>query len=211
MEKIKYQQLNREQEFSERDSFRVERYLQFARHFNPATQVILDVGCNNGMGGAVLKNVNPQYEIDGIDVVEERIKRITPGIYKHVICDSIINSGLPVEKYDAIVAGEFIEHIAPEDIDTCLASLYGALVKNGILLMTTPNPVSFLEILGKRHVKDDPSHLSVMKKEELKRKMLAQGFSQIAIYGSGKATRIFKEKFIFFNVYGSYLITGLKQ
>jgi hypothetical protein len=50
---------NRSQEVSESDSFTADRYRQFYRHLPVHAKTVLDVGCNTGRGGAVLKTCNP--------------------------------------------------------------------------------------------------------------------------------------------------------
>ena len=54
-----YEAINLLQPESEHDPFTVERYHQFFKHFPVVTQTVLDIGCNTGRGGKVLKELNP--------------------------------------------------------------------------------------------------------------------------------------------------------
>ena len=50
---------NRKQAHSEQDSFTIERYNQFASHLPQTCEVVIDVGCGTGRGGAAIKSVRP--------------------------------------------------------------------------------------------------------------------------------------------------------
>ena len=64
---------NRSQCVSETDSFTPDRYRQMQSHFPEGAKKILDVGCNTGRGGIVLKGINAAYELTGLDCVPERL------------------------------------------------------------------------------------------------------------------------------------------
>lgn len=104
---------NRSQRGSETDSFTPERYRQMHAHFPKAAKKILDVGCNTGRGGIVLKGINPEYELTGLDCVPERLAALDKQVYQQTICG--FSTDIPVgnKSFDAIVGGEFIEHVPP--------------------------------------------------------------------------------------------------
>ncbi len=166
---------------------------------------ILDIGCNTGRGGQVLRRSFPQANLIGIDVVENRLKSIPKGLYNSLLSESITSISLPTASLDFILAGEVIEHISPEDLGTTLGELRRVLKPGGKLLMTTPNPDSFLVKAGRDHVFDDPSHLSIMPIEVHKTLLYQNGFKTIRIFGSGKAIKIFPHWFPIMGVFGSYL------
>ena len=58
-------ELNRKQEVSEIDPFTERRYKQFVRHLPPHAHDVLDVGCNTGRGGVVMKTLRPSLRITG--------------------------------------------------------------------------------------------------------------------------------------------------
>ena len=72
---------NRAQFSSEVDDFTEERYAQFFRHLPPDAASVLDVGCNTGRGGAVLKRMAPGLHLDGLDCVPERLDAVQEQIY----------------------------------------------------------------------------------------------------------------------------------
>ncbi|HSU27405.1 MAG TPA: class I SAM-dependent methyltransferase [Chitinophagaceae bacterium] len=211
MSATSYSLLNINQTVAESDPFTVERYLQFIRHFNTGTKTVLDIGCATGRGGAAIRQKCPGVVLHGLDIVEERINKIKQdGIYDELYVASA--TGIPVKEgsFDAVVAGEFIEHISPDDIQIVLTEIHRVLVKGGLLFLTTPNPKSILVRLGRDSVLTDPAHLSILRIRELKEKLQLAGFKNITVRGSGKASRIFGEKFPVMGVYGSYLIFGVK-
>ena len=211
MEKSVYSNLNLHQVAAETDTFTSERYLQFIRHFRSGTRSVLDIGCATGRGGFIIKKNCPGIKLYGLDVVEERIEKIRKeNIYEHLYVASAIQIPCNDNTFDAVVAGEFVEHISPDDFNKVLSELYRVLVKNGKLFLTTPNPKSLLVRLGRNSVLKDPSHLSILTMGELEQKLLLNGFKNIKIKGSGKASRIFGEGFPLMSVYGSYLICSEK-
>ena len=158
-----------------------------------------------------MKEKSNRLVLHGLDVVAERINKVRQkNIYDQLYVASATQIPVPDNRYDAVVAGEFIEHIAPDDLDQVIAELCRVLTSGGMLLLTTPNPLSILVRLGRDAVLKDPSHLSILRIGELKQKMQTAGFKNLVVRGSGKATRVFGEHFPIMSVYGSYLILGEK-
>jgi hypothetical protein len=52
-----YEQANQLQKRSEVNPLTPARYRQFVRHFANRREIVLDVGCNNGRGGIVIKEM----------------------------------------------------------------------------------------------------------------------------------------------------------
>ncbi len=207
---IDYRQINCAQKVSEQDSFTSERYTQFIKYFRPQDTNIIDIGCNTGKGGEILRKENKQINIIGIDIVINRLKQIRTNTYNYILLASATNIPLKSNSYDIIIGGEFIEHISRYDVDIVLKEFFRVLKENGRLILTTPNPDSFLVKMGRDSVLKDPSHLSIMNKNELKSKLISCGFRHTIIKGSGKAIRIFGQNFFIFSIYGSYLIMAEK-
>ncbi len=200
---------NADQVISECDTFTCARYRQFLSHMPAHVARILDVGCNTGRGGIVLKQALSQIELWGLDCVASRVERLDPAVYAKGVCSFSQNLDIETSSIDAIVAGEFIEHVPPEQIDDTLCEFFRVLRLRGRLLMTTPNPRSFWKWKRKSSVILDPSHLTQHYHECLKFRLRTIGFSRIRIYGSGKASLKIGEHFPLF-LYGSYLITADK-
>jgi 2-polyprenyl-3-methyl-5-hydroxy-6-metoxy-1,4-benzoquinol methylase len=197
--------VNKDQIASEIDSFSEERYLLFDRHLDQSCIKILDFGCNTGRGGTVLKKKNNRRIIIGADIVSERLQKV-PADYHQIIDLTKNNLEDVVDNVDAIVAGEVAEHLPFLDLIHYFEIFKKIITKNGLILMTTPNPKSFLVKLGYQAALKDPSHVNIMDKYFFKTLLFKLGFEDVKIYGSGKATRIFGERFPLFGVYGSYLI-----
>ena len=140
----------------------------------------------------------------GLDCVESRLNKLPKTVYSMKICSYSTNISIESNYLDAIVAGEFIEHLYEEDVKQTLFEFYRTLKSKGRLLLTTPNP-NYLRlkltgdsVLGGAHVSQ---HFANSLQEQLK----TIGFSNIKILGSGKMSRLLGENFPFFSLYGSYL------
>lgn len=201
---------NRAQEQSEGDTFTEERYRQMYRQFPPQTVDIMDVGCNTGRGGAILHELNPRLRIVGLDCVSERIARLNPNHY----CDSVLGFSTSIDRpdksFDAIVGGEFIEHVPPIQIEPTLCEFFRILRLRGRLILTTPNPYFLKNRLRGTSVLLEDSHVTQHYPESLRSRMLQIGFSRVKILGSGRLTRYLGARFPLRSAYGSYLITGDK-
>jgi 2-polyprenyl-3-methyl-5-hydroxy-6-metoxy-1,4-benzoquinol methylase len=201
--------LNRDHVISETDTFTERRYRQFVSHFAPNTRTVLDVGCNTGRGGAVMMAIKPGLEITGLDCLPERIEALNRLIYKQAVCAFTENIELPSDSFDAIVAGELIEHVPPDLVFPTLCEFFRLLRLKGRLLMTTPNPqylknrLTGATVLGEKHV-------SQHRPRSLRRRLEDIGFSQIRIKGSGRVSIALGEHFPVLAAYGSYLAEAVK-
>jgi len=203
-----YEAINLLQPKSEYDPFTEERYRQFFRFFPQGSQTVLDIGCNTGRGGKVLKELDSNLRIHGLDAVKDRLDRLPMDVYESGIHGFSTRIPSDDSSYDVIVAGEFIEHIYHVDVDQTLGEIFRVLKLGGRLLLTTPNPEDIKRkwrgksILGGSHVSQHfPDMLAL--------KLRMSGFSRVKIEGSGKVTRYLGSKFPLF-VYGSYLAMGDK-
>lgn len=201
---------NRSQTGSERDDFARERYIQFLSYLpkKPALRIV-DLGGGIGAGGSVLLEGLPNPIIVGVDCVEERVSRMPSSVYSERICAFASNLALEPRSVDAVVAGEFIEHVPPEEVDTVLSEIFRILKLRGQLLLTTPNPGYLKNKFKKLSVLLDPSHVSQHYPKSLRNRLLAIGFSDVFITGSGRVTRFLGSHFPL-NLYGSYLCGATK-
>lgn len=206
-----YAEINKQQATAEVDTFTTKRYAQFFKHFNRGDRHVLDIGCNTGRGGQILKTANPQLRLTGLDVVEERLDKIPSGIYERLMLSSADSIDAPDNTYDDIVAGEVIEHIDPADIAGVLKELKRVLKPTGRLLLTTPNPRAILVLMGRDKVLKDPSHICIMTPADLKRRLEAAGFEKVRIKGSGKMSNYLPDYFPILSVFGSYLAIAHKR
>lgn len=203
-----YSRENAAQTVAIHDTFSILRYRQFARHLPPGVGKVLDIGCAEGRGGNELKSLRPEVELIGLDCVQDRLDRL-PDSYTGGIHG--LTTEIPAEdaSVDAIVAGEFLEHLYPSDVDPTLCEFQRILSIGGLLLMTTPNPYS-LNMKRKRGTVYGTAHLTQHFPRLLKQRLMMHGFSHVRLIGSGQATRYFGEWMPLLAVYGSYLIIGKK-
>ncbi|MBW8364905.1 MAG: class I SAM-dependent methyltransferase [Rhizobium sp.] len=205
-----YEALNLTQPESENDPFTEDRYRQFYKFLPMGARSVLDIGCNTGRGGSVLKKLNSSLLIYGLDAVRDRLDRLPQDAYERGVHG--FSTKIPNEDgtYDVVVAGEFIEHIYQADVDQTLGEIFRVLKIGGRLMLTTPNPYDFKRkwrghsILGGAHVSQ---HFP----DALRIKLRMCGFSNVKIYGSGKVSRYLGMRFPTLSIYGSYLAIADKK
>ncbi|NEZ56144.1 class I SAM-dependent methyltransferase [Adonisia turfae] len=205
-----YEVLNAKQIASETDPFTEERYRQFYKFFSKKYETVLDVGCNTGRGGHILKQCNSLLKIAGLDCVQDRLDRLSKNIYAQTFYG--LSTDIPVSdrSFDVVVAGEFIEHLYPNDVDKTLGEFFRVLKIGGRLMLTTPNPEDYKKRLRKESVLGE-AHVSQHFPHALKCKLQMMGYRNIRLFGSGKVTRYLGYYFPIHNIYGSYLIIADKE
>lgn len=108
---------NRAQTGSECDDFAREHSTQFLSCLpnKPALRIV-GLGGGVGKGGPVLLEELPHPVIVGVDCVEERVGMMPSSVYAERMCAFSSNLALEPRSVDAVVAGEFIEHVPPEEV-----------------------------------------------------------------------------------------------
>jgi ubiquinone/menaquinone biosynthesis C-methylase UbiE len=209
LKKQKYSEGNSEQAIALEDTFSIERYRQFAGHLPAGPLLILDVGCAEGRGGAELHRARPDVELSGLDCVAERLSNLPPCYHGRI---EGMTQEIPIEdrSFDAVIAGEFLEHLYPADVDPTLCEFQRILKIGGTLLLTTPNPHS-LKMRAKGGTVYGVAHLTQHFPALLKKRLMMHGFSNVKLFGSGKASRHLGQHFPILSVYGSYLISARKR
>jgi ubiquinone/menaquinone biosynthesis C-methylase UbiE len=201
--------LNALQEVSETDSFTESRYAQFAARLPHGPLKVLDVGCNTGRGGAVLKRLRPDLQLHGLDLLQSRLDRLPKDTYTGTVCGSATQIPSSDESYDAVVAGEFIEHLLPIDAHRFVADAFRVLKVRGRLLLTTPNPGDIkLRLRGGTVL--GGAHLSQHHPGTLKTVLKMYGFARVRLLGSGKVSWYLGSRFPLLGLYGSYLAVAEK-
>jgi ubiquinone/menaquinone biosynthesis C-methylase UbiE len=192
------------------DPFTLERYRQFFNYFPDQRRIVLDVGCNTGRGGATLKQLNKNLQLIGLDCNQTLLDNISNGIYEQKICSSsTTNISLESSSVDIVVAGEFIEHLYPDDVLQTLREFHRLIKPGGRLLLTTPNPgYLLLKLIGKSVI--GGAHVSEHYPKKLKKELENIGFINIKILGSGKMFRLLGDRFPLLMLYGSYLAIANK-
>jgi len=188
-----YKEINIAQEVSETDPFTLERYRQFFRHFPKQVKTVLDVGCNTGRGGKILKQLNPHLNLVGLDCVNSRLAKIPKEIYSSTICSYSTNIDAVDSSFDVVVSGEFIEHIYPDEVLKTLQELYRIIKPGGRLLITTPNP-NYLRLKLTGGSVLGGAHVSQHYPSDLKQQLESVGCVNVKLMGSGKMTLILGER-----------------
>ena len=156
-----------------------------------------------------MKALRPSLRITGVDCVPERVAALDSRNYDEKICGFTHELPLPSDSFDAIVAGEFIEHLSPDLVFSTLCEFFRLLRLRGQLLLTTPNPRYLRNRLKGTSVLGG-SHISQHYMENLRRRLMDVGFSGIKIRGSGRVSIALGEWFPLRAVYGSYLTKATK-
>ena len=204
-----YAALNAAQVESEVDPFTAERYRQFARLLPKEAKQVLDVGCNTGRGGTSLKAERPDVVLLGLDLLQSRLDRLPKAVYADTICGSATSMPLPAESIDALVAGEFIEHIPNHMTMDFLFDAFRVLRMRGVLMLTTPNPHDFKRLLRDQTILGG-SHVSQHHPATLKTQFEMAGFGFVKVRGTGKVSSYVGTRFLPLSLYGSYMICGTK-
>jgi len=205
-----YRKLNLLQSDSETNLTTIYRYKQFYLNLEKRNDrlLILDIGCNTGRGGEILKAFNDRYILYGIDCVEDRLRRAAK-IYDFVLNCHTVAIPLLNKTIDCVLAGEFIEHLSVEDALRTLHECYRILKPDGQILLTTPNPGYLrLKLTGSSVL--GGAHLSQYYPQESKNIMKDVGFSNIIIKGSGRVAKFVGDYWPFMWIYGSYLLSAKK-
>ena len=113
------------------------------------------------------------------------------------------------DKFDVIVAGEFIEHLNPSDVKISLNEFYRVLKNKGRLILTTPNP-DYIKLKFTGGTVIHGAHLSEHKIQVLANQLSDIGFKVKKILGTGKVSKILGQHFPFINIYGSYMLIADK-
>jgi ubiquinone/menaquinone biosynthesis C-methylase UbiE len=204
----RYEEENLRQSVAETDPFTVGRYRQFAR-FSPPAPVVLDVGCCTGRGGLEYARLRPGATIWGLDVVQDRLDALPP-VYQRKIRGLSTDLPLGDGEVDVILAGEFLEHLTPADVDPTLFEFHRVLAVGGRLLVTTPNP-RYLRLTLAGGSVYSPGHLTQHFPRLLRTRLMMHGFKRVRIRGSGQVSKYLGERLPVSVIYGSYLISAEKR
>ena len=102
---------------------------------------ILDVGCGDGNFSVVLREACHAKEVHGLEVTSTGVESAKKNGVLAVQLDlDRSNFPYPENLFDAVFAGEVIEHLY--DPDRFLGEIFRVLKPGGILVLTTPNLAS---------------------------------------------------------------------
>jgi 2-polyprenyl-3-methyl-5-hydroxy-6-metoxy-1,4-benzoquinol methylase len=144
---------------------------------------VLDIGCSTGVLANVLKNINADAKITGIDIsakAGEKAKLILENFY----CLDLDNAVLPDfgKKFDLIILGDVLEHLKRPD--NLLSNLKLILNEDGKIIISLPN-IAYITIrikllLGTFEYEDtgimDRTHLRFFTQKTVKNLIVSSGY-----------------------------------
>lgn len=148
---------------------------------------VLDLGCRTG---AVTRHFLTGNEVVGMDVDRAALDRIAELGVEPVWADVEQPLPFPDASFDAVVAGELLEHVrVPEEL---LTEVLRVLRPSGVLAGSVPNAYRFksrLLFLAGRPPEDDPTHLHLYSPSALL--AMLEGFERASLaFVGGRYTRL---------------------
>jgi SAM-dependent methyltransferase len=138
---------------------------------------VLDLGCRSG---AFTRHFVAGNEVVGLDVDRAALARAAELGIETVVADVEEPLPFPDESFDAVVAGELLEHLRFPD--ALVAEVRRVLRPGGVLVGSVPNAYrlqSRLRFLRGRAPEDDPTHLHMFSPSDV-RSLLA-AFEDVTI------------------------------
>jgi SAM-dependent methyltransferase len=116
----------------------------FARRY-VAGKRVLDVACGEGYGSALLAGVASAVTGIDVDSVTVAHARASYAALANVRFEEASAASLPLPdaSVDAVVSFETIEHLPRADQPRMLAEIARVLAKDGVLVMSAPNPAEY--------------------------------------------------------------------
>lgn len=143
-----------------------------------SNKTVLDLGCNNGYGTAILQA--QCQEVIGVDIspkaIAEARQRFGQAGIEFRLVDGV-QLPFEAERFEAVVSFQVIEHIS--DYAAYLSEIRRVLVPGGLALLATPNAEIRLDPGMKPW---NPFHIREFTGAELK-ELLQSYFSQVTIRG----------------------------
>ena len=171
--------------------------------------LILDLGSGQGGTAKILSEKNTVISID-LNILRLKSQEDLKDNIQRINGDAL-NVPLKQGTFDLIILQDVIEHVAdPEKLITTLNLL---LKENGILYLSTPNKLSFLNIISDPHW--GFPFVSLLKRENIKKYFLQYlrkseiGRNDIAqLYSLSELSKLFQDKFNF-TLYTNYSVEEL--
>ncbi len=144
---------------------------------------VLDVGCGEGFGAAILGQ--RAASVVGVDIDERTVEHARLNYASPTIsfrCDSATDlSALDAQSFGAVVAFEVIEHLDEQEL--MLAEIARVLDKDGLLILSTPDRLLYSDGASPRN----PFHRRELSQGELA-ELLKARFAQLALFGQRTIT-----------------------
>lgn len=143
---------------------------------------VIDIGCGWGNISLALQKIG--LDVIGLDYSKKSIEICKKTAMKFglaptkFVCRDAVNTKLKPESFDVAYCCDFVEHLYPKIYEYLLGELYRILKKGGKLIIYTPNPSHFLEILRRHNIilKSEVSHVDYKTMARLKNSLITNGF-----------------------------------
>lgn len=208
MAESKYKKLNRQVFENPMKDPTIKQRAGFALRYIGSGKRVLDIGCANGALSRVLRDGG--NHVVGVDILPEYVKMAKKNCSEAKVVDISRGTGFRAGSFDAVFAGEFIEHLTEKDADTFFRECRRVLKRGGLIILTTPNP-DFIRIKLFRINLVGGAHLKVYPVKELKRLLLKFGFRPMGVSGLGKVAFLIGTRMPIISLYGDYGIVARKD
>jgi SAM-dependent methyltransferase len=153
---------------------------------------VLDLGCRSG---AFTRHFLEGNEVVGLDVDRAALEKAAALGIETVLAD--VEQPLPFEdaSFDAVVAGELLEHLRFPD--TLVAETSRVLKSGGVLVGSVPNAFRVqnrLRFLRGRPPEDDPTHLHMYSPAQIRELLAAWSNIEVWFVG-GRYRRLYPRLF----------------
>lgn len=136
---------------------------------------ILVLGC--GVGHEIYALNKMGYKnVLGIDISEEQIKIAKSNELNCIKADAFKFLENNSEKFDVIIAFNFIEHFSLGDAFKLLTLCHKSLTKKGILILLTPNASN---PLATHMIYSDPTHIIAFTEMSIRQLLISIGFNEV--------------------------------
>jgi len=151
---------------------------------------ILDVGSGYGFGSYIIKLLNDDAIVTGVDISDDRIEH-SKSKFSEVglsfIKANIVSKHDWIKRvgkgFDCVSCIEVFEHIPPEDIVQCLSNIRQATSHKAVMVMTTPNKYIY-DVFSCTQ-----DHINEVTPSILLKILRENGFKVIKVYGLGRISR----------------------
>jgi 2-polyprenyl-3-methyl-5-hydroxy-6-metoxy-1,4-benzoquinol methylase len=163
------------------------------------SQEVLEIGCGEGVTGALLKTEGRATWVAGVELVDDAARKAAMNLDK-VIIGNIEQIDLPFEReqFDAILLGDVLEHLIDPWYQVRRLTTY--LSRNGVFVASLPNVRNWrvvlpLLLLGKWEYEDfgimDRTHLRFFTRKGISTLFEENGLTVSKIIPIGRRSRIF--------------------
>lgn len=162
-----------EREKSARQERRAQKHVKRLAQMMPSPGHVLEVGAGDGYFLKAARDLG--WKVAGLELSPPRIAKAREWFGLELIAKDLIAADLPAESFDAVAMYQLIEHV--HDPAAILASVHRILRPGGILMLSTPNVLSYAR--KKRDVNSwmIPQHLFFFSPLSLVKLAENQGFA----------------------------------